>query len=319
MTVDLDLVCRLEDAGAGAIVMHSLYEEQVVVDQPSLMRAYAGSPSASARALSYFPRPWEYATDPDEYLTQIQRIKERVRVPVIGSLNGETASGWLKYATNIEEAGADALELNVFHVSTDPDDDCSRQTQELIEVVRTIRQALKIPIAVKVSPYHCSLPALARQLHEAGAVGLTLFNSSFHLDLDLEKQDVVKRVELTDPRELSLRLRWLSILDGTSQMSLAASGGIHDGLGALKAVMCGANAVQMVSALLRHGPEFLTDILLSMEAWLEEHEISSLQSIRGTLSLLRCPDPKAVERGRYVQMLQTWKGPGVIRPERLQD
>lgn len=314
MVDDLGLVCRLEDAGASAIVMHSLYEEQVVAEHHALRRAYAGSTASSAEALSYFPEPWDYALGPEEYLSQIQRIKERVSVPLIASLNGHTRSGWLEYARRIEEAGADALEVNVFHVPTDADDDCARQSDELVEMVRTVRQSLAIPLAVKLSPYHCSLPALARRLREAGADGLVLFNRPFQADLDLETLDVVRQVALSDRTELPLRLRWLAILHGTAPLSLAASGGVHDGIDALKAVMCGASAVQLVSALLRGGPGRLGEILQEMTAWLEEHEYDSLEQARGSLSLLRCPNPGAFVRGNYVRMLQTWEIAGAERP-----
>jgi dihydroorotate dehydrogenase (fumarate) len=293
MADDLDLVCRLEDAGAAAIVMHSLYEEQLVAEQQLLQRSYAGSESASAEALAYFPHPWEYQLGPEEYLTQIQRIKERVSIPVIGSLNGRTLSGWLDYAKRIEQAGADALELNVFQVPTDPADDCACLSGRVVDIVRTVRQKVNIPLAVKLSPFHCSLPSLARQLREAGADGLVLFNRPFQADLDLESLDVVRQLALSDRSELPLRLRWLAIL---------------------KAVMCGASAVQLVSALLRGGPERLRDILQDMSDWLEQHEYGSLAEARGSLSLLRCPNPGAYLRGNYVQMLQKWGLAGAVRP-----
>jgi len=316
MVDDLGLVCRLEDAGASAIVMHSLYEEQLVAEHRALARAYAGSQSSSAEALSYFPDAWDYALGPEEYLAQIQRIKERVRIPVIASLNGHTPSGWLEYAARIEEAGADALELNVFHIPTDPDDDCAHQTGALVEMVKAVRARARIPFAVKLSPFHCSLPALARRLADAGAAGLVLFNRPFQADLDLESLDAVRQLSLSDPAELPLRLRWLAILHGVNPLSLAASGGVHDGIGALKAVMCGASAVQLVSALLRRGPGRLTEILNEMTAWLEEHGYASLEQARGSLSLLRCPNPGAYVRGQYVQMLQTWELAGAARPRR---
>lgn len=314
MVDDLGLVCRLEDAGASAIVMHSLYEEQMVAEHRALKRAYAGSLASSAEALSYFPEPWDYALDPDAYLAQVQRIKERVRIPLIASLNGHTRSGWLEIARHIEAAGADALEVNVFHVASDPEDDCARQSSELVEIVREVRRNLTIPIAVKLSPFHCSLPSLARRLFDAGASGLVLFNRPFQADLDLESLDVVRQMSLSDPSELMLRLRWLAILFGVSPLTLAASGGVHDTAGALKAVMCGASAVQLVSALLRGGPGRLTEILHGMSAWLEEKEYTSLEQARGSMSLLRCPNPGAYLRGSYVKMLQTWDIPGVVRP-----
>lgn len=314
MVDDLGLVCRLEDAGASAIVMHSLYEEQVVLESRAMTRAYAGTASASAEALSYFPDPWDYPLGPEEYLTQLQRIKERVAVPVIGSLNGHSRSGWLSYARSIQEAGADALELNVFHVPFDPADDCAGQTDELVAMVRELAQDISIPFAVKLSPHYCALPSLARRLAEAGAQGLVLFNRPFQADLDLETLDVVRQLTLSDRSELPLRLRWLAILDGMVPLSLACSGGVHDTVDALKAVMCGASAVQLVSALLKHGPGRLAEILQAMETWLDEHGYASLAEARGALNLKRCPNPGAYLRGHYVQMLNTWEiGGGVVR------
>lgn len=319
MVDDLDLVCRLEDAGASAIVMHSLYEEQLVAEQGALRRAYAGSVGATAEALDFFPDPWDYPLGPEEYLAQIQRIKERVRVPVIGSLNGHTLSGWLEYARHIEEAGADALEINVFHVPTHPDDDCARQSGALLEAVRTVRQKVKIPLAVKLSPYHCALPALVRDLRDSGASGVVLFNRPFQADIDLESLDVVRKVQLSDRSELPLRLRWLAILSEIQPLSLAASGGVQDARDALKAVMCGANAVQLVSELLRGGPGRITEILGQMSQWLEEHEYESLEQARGSLSLRHCPNPGAYLRGNYVRMLQTWELEGAPRPANDRD
>jgi dihydroorotate dehydrogenase (fumarate) len=313
MVDDIDLVCRLEDAGASAIVMHSLYEEQLAAEQAAVARSIDGAENVSAEALSYFPRPWEYQLGPEEYLTQLQRIKERVRIPVIGSLNGQTLSGWLDYAAYIEQAGADAIELNIFHVPTDPEDDCDCQSKNLLEIVREVRRKIRIPLAVKLSPFYCSLPALARRLKEAGADGLVLFNRPFQADLDLENLDVVRQLALSDSSELPLRLRWLAILEA-SGLSLGASGGVHTAEDALKAVMCGANAVQLVSVLLRSGPTRLRELLEAMSEWLENHEYSSLSEACGSLSLRRCPDPGAFLRGNYVHMLQTWQLSGADRP-----
>src|SRR5579864_1989539 len=254
---DLGTVRRLEDAGAAAIVMHSLFEEQIVAEQFTTHEITESHASAHPEAHSYFPDPEVFALGPDEYVAQIARIKHAVRLPVIASLNGTTRGGWLDYARLIEQAGADALELNVYTVAADPWEHPQTIERRLEELVRAVRNAVKIPLAVKLSPFFTSLPYLARQLDAAGADGLVIFNRFYQPDVDLEQLEVQRSIHLSDSSELLLRLRWLAILSGRIQASLAVSGGIHSGRDALKAVMCGAHAVQLVSALLRHGVDHL--------------------------------------------------------------
>ncbi len=302
---DLDMVARLEDAGASAIVMHSLFEEQIVRDRSGLAHMQASTDS-SAEALSYFPSAGEYALGPDRYLEQLTRIKRRVQVPVIASLNGTTAEGWLEYARLIERAGADALELNVYHVATDLHEDGAAVERRVIDIVAVLVESISIPLTVKLSPFYSSLPNLAWQLDRLGADGLVLFNRFYQPDIDPELLDTVPRLQLSDSSELLLRLRWLAVLFGRISGSLAASGGVHDPIDAVKAIMAGADAVQLVSALLKHGPGHLEYIRREFERWADEHEYESLDQMRGSMSLSRCPDPQAFERGNYVRILQSW-------------
>jgi dihydroorotate dehydrogenase (fumarate) len=304
---DLDTVRELEDAGAAAIVMHSLFEEQITREELGLVHDVYVYDDASAEAMSYFPRPRDYALGPDRYLEQVRRIKAAVGLPVIGSLNGTTPEGWLRYAQLIAEAGADALELNFYHVATDPRENALEVEQRLLEIVRCIRGAVRIPIAVKISPFFSSLSNLARELDAAGADGLVLFNRFYQPDIDPEMLEAVPRLQFSTSGELLLRLRWLAILSGRLPLSFAATGGIHTGLDAVKAVLAGAHAVQMVAALLQGGPKRLAVVRRELSHWLDEHDYDSLRQAQGSMSLMRCPDPEAFERGNYVRILQTWR------------
>jgi dihydroorotate dehydrogenase (fumarate) len=304
---DLDTVKRLEDAGASAIVMHTLFEEQITREQLASVRNILVHENSFAEALSYFPRVDEYALGPDRYLEQIQRIKAMVGVPVIGSLNGTTPEGWLAYAKQIQEAGADAVEINFYHVATDPKETGADVERRLIEVVRLVKAAVTIPVAVKVSPFFSSLPHLAQQLDGLGADGLVLFNRFYQPDIDPEALEAVPRLNLSTSDDLLLRVRALATLSGRVKASLAATGGVHTSLDALKAVMAGAHAVQMVAALLQHGPQHLGVVRGELARWLEDHEYASLRQAQGSMSLEHCPDPEAFERGNYMRVLQTWR------------
>jgi dihydroorotate dehydrogenase (fumarate) len=304
---DLDTVKRLEDAGASAIVMHSLFEEQITREQLASVRNILVHENSFAEALSYFPRVDEYALGPDRYLEQIQRIKAMVGVPVIGSLNGTTPEGWLAYAKQIQEAGADAVEINFYHVATDPKETGADVERRLIEVVRLVKAAVTIPVAVKVSPFFSSLPHLAQQLDGLGADGLVLFNRFYQPDIDPEALEAVPRLNLSTSDDLLLRVRALATLSGRVEASLAATGGVHTSLDALKAVMAGAHAVQMVAALLQHGPQHLRVVREELARWLQDHEYASLRQAQGSMSLEHCPDPEAFERGNYMRVLQTWR------------
>jgi dihydroorotate dehydrogenase (fumarate) len=313
---DLDTVRRLEDAGAAAIVMHSLFEEQILQEQLATHYHVETPAESFAEALSYFPRSGEFALGPEQYLDQIHRIKRLVSVPVIASLNGHTPGWWTEYARRLQDAGADAIELNVYHVATDPAEPAAAVEHRTLEILRAVKASVTIPVAVKLSPFYSSLAHLAAELDAAGADGLVLFNRFYQPDIDPEALDVVLHLELSTSAELLLRLRWLAILCDHVRASLAASGGVHTARDAIKAIMAGADAVQMTSALLRRGPEHLAAVRRDLEAWMQEHGYESVAQMRGSLSLRRCPDPAAFERGNYVRLLQTWRPEGAGRPWR---
>jgi dihydroorotate dehydrogenase (fumarate) len=305
---DLDAVRRLEDAGASAIVMHSLFEEQITGEKLATiyhMELYADSYS---EALSYFPRSDEFALGPDQYLEQIRQIKQAVSVPVIGSLNGTTPGGWVEYARQIEQAGADALELNTYFVATDPQETGWAVELRILEVVRAVADAVSIPLAVKISPFFSSLSNFVYRLDEIGIDGLILFNRFYQPDIDTELLEAKPTLHLSDSGELLLRLRWLAILSRQVQANLACSGGVHTANDAIKAIMAGADAVQVVSALLRHGPEYLGVLRDEMVKWMEENSYTSLRQMRGSMGLSRCPDPQAFERANYMRTLHSWRG-----------
>jgi dihydroorotate dehydrogenase (fumarate) len=305
---DLDTVRRLEDAGAAAIVMHSLFEEQLVGEQLAHL-AYTEAPAESfPEALSYFPRPAEFALGPDDYLEQLRRIKAAVAVPVIASLNGRDVGGWLAYARLLAAAGADAIELNVFELATDARESAAAIEDRVLAMVRSVREAVAIPLAVKLSPYYTALAHLAAQLDGAGADGLVLFNRFYQPDIDVEQLEVAPTLRLSESAELLLRITWLAVLAPQVRASLAVSGGVHTAIDAVKAVMAGAHAVQMVSALLRHGPEHLRVVREATAEWLEAHEYESLRQMQGSMNLRTCPDPKAFTRANYVNVLQSWRG-----------
>lgn len=307
MVDDLDTVRRLEDAGTSAIVMHSLFEEQITREQWGTVLDMDLHSENSAEALSYFPTPSEFRLGPENYLEQIRRIKEAVKVPVIASLNGTTGLGWFNYGRLIEKAGADALELNLFTLPTCPTESGGDVEARQLQLVESVKTALGIPVAVKLSPFYSSLPHFAKALEAKGVEGLVLFNRFLQPDIDVENLEADPTLHLSDSSELLLRLRWLAILHGHFNRSLAVSGGVHTALDATKALMAGASAVQMVSALLLNGPEHLRTVREGVGAWMEEHEYESLTQLRGCMSLLKCPNPQAFTRANYMRILQGWR------------
>ena len=305
---DLDTVKRLEDAGAAALVMHSLFEEQITREQEGTLLDMELHAESNAEALSYFPTPDEFRLGPEKYLEQLLRIKQTVAMPVIGSLNGITPAGWLHYGKLMEQAGADALELNVYYLATDPAESAAAVEKRTLDLVRSLKAEVKIPLAVKLSPFFSSLAHFAVELEGAGADGLVLFNRFFQPDIDPEALEAAPSLQLSSSQDLLLRLRWLALLHGHLKGSLAVTGGVHTGQDALKAVMAGASAVQMVSALLLHGPARLSQARAELAEWLEEHEYESLQQALGSMSLQKCPNPQAFTRANYMRILNGWRG-----------
>jgi dihydroorotate dehydrogenase (fumarate) len=305
---DLDDVKRLEDAGAAAIVLRSLFEEQITLEQMSEFDNIDIHADSFAEAATYFPTPDAFALGPFEYLNHLQRVKEAVAIPVMASLNGATPGGWTEFARLMEQAGADALELNLYRLATDPETSSAEIERQAIDTVREVKKVVRIPVAVKLSPFYTALAQLARDLDRAGADGLVLFNRFYQPDIDAEELTATRTLHLSDSSELRLRLHWMAILSGRVQASLAVTGGVHTALDVVKATMAGAHVTQMVSALLMHGPRHLRTVLDDLGRWLQEHEWQSLSEMRGNLSLFKVPDPDAYERANYMLMLRSWRG-----------
>ncbi len=303
---DMDMVRRLEDSGASAIVMHSLFEEQIAAERQEAHFLETHEESF-AEAVSYTPDAGIFALGPDEYLEQIQEIRRAVSVPVIASLNGTTPESWIEYARLIEQAGAHALEINVYYLATDPLENGEDVETRTLQTAGAVKGAVSIPVAVKLSPFFSSFSNLAGKLEGAGADGLVIFNRFYQPDIDIEALDVIPTVRLSDSGDLLLRLRWLAILSGRVRCSLAVTGGVHTAADAIKAVMAGAHAIQMVSALLRRGPEHLRRVREEMSQWLEEHGYESLRQMQGSMSLAKSGNPGALERANYMRVLQSWR------------
>lgn len=306
MAGDIDQVKRLEDAGAAAIVMHSLFEEQLMFEAAAQLAYVDSFENANMEAMGFLPKPADYVLGPEEYLEQVRKVKAAVKVPVIGSLNGLTNSGWLDYSMKIEQAGADALELNVYSMPTKVDDSAMSLESRLAEMVKHIKSKVKIPVAVKLSPFFTSPVNVATQLVNAGADGLVVFNRFYQPDIDIEQLEVRHSLELSTSSELRVRLRWLAVLSAKVKTSLAVTGGVHTASDALKAVMAGASAVQVVSAILKDGPTWISKTRDEMKVWLESRDYESLAQGLGSMNLARCPDPGVYERGNYMKVLRTW-------------
>jgi dihydroorotate dehydrogenase (fumarate) len=304
---DLDTVKQLEDAGAAAIVLRSLFEEQITREQWATHNHWDSHDDAFAEAVTFFPSPESFVLGPDEYLNHVRRVKQTVRLPVIGSLNGMTPGGWLSYARLIEQAGADALELNVYHAPTDFETSGSEVERQTLEMVREVKRGLKIPVAVKLSPFFTAFAHFALQLDGAGADGLVLFNRYYDPDIDVQELNVLRTLRLSDSSELPLRLRGIAALAGRVKSSLALTGGAHTALDVVKSTMTGAHITQMVSALIKNGPGHLRKVRADLEAWMEENEWTSLNDMRGNMSQERIPNPQIYERANYMLMLQTWE------------
>jgi dihydroorotate dehydrogenase (fumarate) len=304
---DLDTVKRLEDAGAAAIVLRSLFEEQIVREEMAEFVHLDGHGESSAEAGSFFPSPHAFALGPHAYLEHLRRVKRAVRIPVIASLNGSSQGGWIEYAQLMAQADADALELNLYRISSDPDLDGASIERASVDTVKAVRESVTIPVAVKLSPFYTAFAHVARALDGAYADGLVLFNRFYQPDIDVEELAAVRSLHLSDSSELRLRLHWIAMLAGRVRASLAVTGGVHTALDVVKATMAGAHVTQMVSALLMRGPGHVRTVLQDLDRWLVEHEWESLAAMRGNMSFSKVPDPDAYERANYMLMLQTWR------------
>jgi dihydroorotate dehydrogenase (fumarate) len=303
----VDSVRALEDAGAAAVVMRSLFEEQLVGEGMTTHLSMEIPANSFAEALTYFPEPQEFVLGPDEYLEQIRRLKDAVDIPIIASLNGNSPGGWLEYARLMEEAGADAIELHIYSVPLDTNIKGADIVRNTVDMVESVKGEVSIPLAAKLSPFYTSFANVARQLDDAAVNGLVLFNRFYQPDIDVENLEIVDDLRLSTSAELPLRLRWLGILSGRVKASLAVTGGVHTLLDSVKSVMSGAHAIQLVSAVMRQGPSCLKTLREDLARWLEEHEYDSLRQMRGNMSLQRCPDPQAFSRGNYMRRLQSYE------------
>jgi dihydroorotate dehydrogenase (fumarate) len=307
MVQKLDTVRRLEDAGAAAIMMHSLFEEQITSQQLAEFAHTESSADSSSEARSYFPQMEDYALGPDRYLEQIAKIKQMVGIPVIGSLNGISMGGWTDHARLIQQAGADALELNVYYVATNPNESGTAVEKRTLDILEAVKASVTIPVAVKLSSYFSSPGHFAKQLDACGAAGVVMFNRFYQPDINIEELEATPHLELSNSTELRQRLRWIAIIHGHIKASIALSGGVHSFEDIIKGIMVGADVVQVVSSLLKHGPEHLAGLLADLARWMEVHEYESVDQMRGSMSLGHCPDPSVYERANYLRVLQLWK------------
>lgn len=308
MTASLDTLRRLEDAGAAAAVMPSLFEEQIVHDEMELFEYYEAPSLSVPEAQSYFPELEGYDPGPDTYLRTIEAAKEAVKIPIIGSLNGTSRGGWIRYARMIEQAGADALELNIYLVATDPDASSADVEARYTELVLAVRESIEIPMAVKIGPFFSSLPNMARRLAFAGADGLVLFNRFLQPDIDLETLAVRPNLVLSTSDELRLPLRWIAILRGQLGISLAATTGVHTHQDVIKLLLAGADVTMTASSLYKNGPAHLRTLVDGVRDWLEEREYESVRQMKGSVSRENVRDPEDYERANYIKTLTTFIG-----------
>jgi dihydroorotate dehydrogenase (fumarate) len=314
LTGQLDALRRMEDAGAAAAVLPSLFEEQIDHDQMAVHEFYESRAEAFPEALSFFPDVDGYNAGPDAYLRQVEQAKSALSIPIIGSLNGNSTGGWVRYARLIQDAGADSLELNVYHVATDPDETPAEVEARYTHLVAEVRGSVTIPLAVKIGPFFSSLPYTARRLVGSGADGLVLFNRFLQPDIDLESLKVSPHLVLSTSEELRLPLRWIAILRPLLTASLAATSGVHTAADVLKVLLAGADVAMTASSLYKHGVIHIRTLLDGMTSWLDEHEYDSVEQMKGSLSRENAPDPAAFERANYIKTLVDF---GAKEPESL--
>jgi dihydroorotate dehydrogenase (fumarate) len=307
LTENVDNIKRMEDAGAPAVVMHSLFEEQLLLERRELFESLTQGTESFAEALTYFPEPSEFHVGTELYLRNISTAKAAVKIPIIASLNGSTPGGWVRYAKEIEQAGADALELNIYWIPTDPSLTSIRIEDTYIDILRSVKEQVAIPVSVKLSPFFTNFANMARRLDAVGADGLTLFNRFYQPDIDLDLLEVTPNILLSTPMAMRVPLRWIAILRGQVDLSLAATSGIHRATDAIKMLMAGADVTMLCSALLRHGIKHIATVEKEMRAWLDEHEYGSVQQLQGSMSQKNCPDPAEFERAQYMRAISSYK------------
>ena len=308
LSEDIDNLKRMEDAGAAAVVLYSLFEEQLRQDRLELHQRMEHGTESFAEALTYFPEPDEFRLGPEEYLKHVAAAKKATRVPVIASLNGSSAGGWTDYAKQIQQSGADALELNIYYIPTDMNLTGTEVEMTYLEILKSVKSNVSIPVAVKLSPFFSNFANMAKRLDQAGANGLVLFNRFYQPDIELESLEVKPNILLSTPMAARLPLRWIALLHGRVNASLAATSGIHRASDVLKMLMAGADVTMLCSTLLRHGIPQIAQIERDLAAWLEEHEYESVNQIKGSLSQKKCPEPAAFERAQYMKALTGYTG-----------
>ena len=304
---DLANLRRMEDAGAAAIVLHSLFEEQIKAEEESLDRLLTEGADSYAEALSYFPNLSSYGMGPDAYLEHIRRAKRAAGIPIIASLNGVSTGGWIRYAREIEEAGADALELNIYFLPTSLEIEGREIEASYCDLVEAVKSKIRIPVAVKLAPYFTSMANVAARLDRAGADALVLFNRFYQPDFDLEALAVTPRLTLSTSDELRLRLHWVAVLSRAVRCELAITGGVHTPEDVLKGIMAGAQVVMLTSALLKHGIEYLREIESGVVEWMEKHEYESISQMRGSMNAAAAAEPAAFERANYIKVLGSYR------------
>ena len=301
---DVDGICRLEDAGASAVVLYSLFEEQLRLEEADLDYHLAAGTESFAESLTYFPQASEFHTGPEGYLNHIRKAKAASRIPIIASLNGSTMGGWTKFASEIEQSGADALECNVYYIPTDPSLTAADVEKTYLDILRAVKAAVKIPVAIKLSPFFSNMAHMAHRLDEAGADALVMFNRFYQPDIDLEELEIRPNVLLSTPQALRLPLTWIGILFGRVKAGLAATGGVHSAEDVIKLLMVGANVTMMCSSLMRHGVNHVRHVERGLREWIEEHEYESVKQMQGSMSQIKCADPGAFERAQYMRAVK---------------
>jgi dihydroorotate dehydrogenase (fumarate) len=303
LSEEIESIEQLEEAGASAIVLYSLFEEQLQQDSVELAQSLDHGTFSTPEALTYFPEPEQFRVGPEEYLKHIARAKNAVDIPIIASLNGSSAGGWTAYAQAIQQAGADALELNIYTIPTDMDISSAQVEQNYLDILKAVRSTIHIPLAVKLSPFFTNFANMAKRLDLAGANGLVLFNRFYQPDIDLESLEVKPNILLSTPMAMRVPLRWVALLYGKLRASLAATSGIHRASDVLKMLMAGADATMLCSALIRHGPRQISVIERDMVAWMEQHEYNSVAQLKGSMSQRNCAEPSAFERAQYMRAI----------------
>ncbi len=301
---EVDGIRHLEDAGAAAVVLYSLFEEQLRQEEIDLEYHLAAGTESFAESLTYFPQPSEFQTGPEGYLDHIRKAKSATSIPIIASLNGSTLGGWTKFAADIQRAGADAIECNIYSIPTDPELSAAKIEDSYLDILRAVKSTVTIPVAVKLSPFFSNLANVAHRLDAVGADALVLFNRFYQPDIDLEGLEIRPNVLLSTPQALRLPLTWIGILHGRVKANLAATGGVHNAEDVIKLLMVGANVTMMCSALMRHGVNHLRHVERELRDWMEEHEYESVAQMLGSMSQVKCPDPAGFERAQYMRAVK---------------